>query len=1292
VRGNRSANKSIIAKGILRNVGKYNREGTNFYYPNYPYNDLAKDPFLLEKSNSYMSQCDTFQVTATANGALQYTDCYTGTVSSQDFTTATTEICSLTLPVVNTGAATFTNITSSTYIISSTYKCVTSSEPVFNYLDPITGALQTITVPFNTSVTINSIGPPTFSTGCARFTIVENSNVNINCFPNNLDGFSSDESKYRQVFNSPETSFGQPTLGNVLKLESVLFGGGRSHFVEVQKHSMYKLLTRQTQIDALDSSKKIADLGGFSATAMFTAYQSYLQIYLNGISRKNFAQSFNSVSSYDYSADIPNDQGVKQRQLDKCQYVFPGVQNVGDNHDLNNFNRESSIYTKTIEVRSGVVVNPLPFPNQTPSLYIAGVSQISDDSRFTISQANNCSAPEQQEDIKVVSYYASIKAINNNQYGQIYSYQTIDTGFQRIFSSLPANDTEVIFGGDTYIGKFGFKTKLPFFIDNRVGAPDDSDIYYDELGNVAYPQYWYSARSELSDYFVGGTLMKNIISTKAHYLDCPNDYIVDNISTTTTTSSTTPAPGTVLAGSQNYIYDGKMYLFAYGVPYFYVESSINVDLRQAFNNLEGDFYPHVSSGIPDTWFQESRVPIALDNTYYYNTTFSKQNTENFFSHLPSDWIKQLCFTYFPFRAIYSDPQESYSDNRINNWLIYRPISFFDFPQNYGKLVSLDGIQNKATLARFENKSLLYGNLLTMNTSSPQAAFLGNPTLFTSAPAIDYAETDLGYVGSQNKFLLKIPDGQITIDAKRGQIFLIAGATKAIDISAFGSGLNRFFTDHLAFEILRHFPTANIDNHFNGLGLHGVYDSKFERIIITKLDYIPQPNKQIYYNEALQKFYINQPVAGNTSVIRYVNLTDVEYFCNKSWTASFNMNTKAWVSFHTYIPNFYIGENGFYYSGLNEGCEVAAIAVTEIPSPTTTTTTTPVPLECALNGTATYVPPPTTTTTTSSSTSTTTSTSTSTTSTTTTTYCQSIGAGAGCFNWDFTAGSAGAIVQWTDCSGNNDTSVLNEGESGNACLCDGESPTVLEGSLAIISQVGQCGDITTTSTTSTTSTTTTQYEWTTLTYGFNAVDPNQACDNWELNVHTTVYVLVVEVPIGLGDHLYTTTSVANPAPAGFYARPCSLGICTYEVTGFYGEITGVAECGTLTTTTTTTLPPAPTYVAIDASAIGYNETDAANTGICCIQKLIYVDSFGAFIFSELPIVPVPSGYTLVTQFWVDDNGVPYFDNASVMYVDQFLTIPAPAGYYGGAANGYRRIQGSVGLFSTPVTSCAGVPCL
>ena len=441
VRGNRSTNKSIIAKGILRNVGKYTRESLNnpnptyYYYPNYPYNDLSKDPFLLERNNAYNSQCDTFTVSVSSAGVLQYTDCYTGEPTTLNFNSSTTEICSITLPVVNSGSATFVNVTATTYVI--TVNSVSST--TFEYTDTIIGTTQTITVSKGSPVTVNSSTVPVRLSGSNNFTIVaSNTNQNINCYPNQLDGFNNPDSPYRQVFNSPETSFGQPTLGNVLKLETVLFGAGKAHFVEVQKHSMYKLLTKQAQIDALNSSKQIADLGGFSATAMFTAYQSYLQIYINGISRKNFAYSFNSISSYDYGADIPNGLGVKQRQLDKCQYVFPGIQSVGDNYDLNNWNRESSVYTKSIDDREGAFVAPLPYPNQTPSLVVAGNSQISDDSRFTISEAGNCSSPEVQEDIKVVSYYGSIKTINNGQWGQIYSYQTIDTGFQRIFSALPA--------------------------------------------------------------------------------------------------------------------------------------------------------------------------------------------------------------------------------------------------------------------------------------------------------------------------------------------------------------------------------------------------------------------------------------------------------------------------------------------------------------------------------------------------------------------------------------------------------------------------------------------------------------------------------------------------------------------------------------------------------------------------------------------------------------------------------------------------------------------------------------
>jgi hypothetical protein len=268
-------------------------------------------------------------------------------------------------------------------------------------------------------------------------------------------------------------------------------------------------------------------------------------------------------------------------------------------------------------------------------------------------------------------------------------------------------------------------------------------------------------------------------------------------------------------------------------------------------------------------------------------------------------------------------------------------------------------------------------------------------------------------------LLKIPQGQVTVDSKRGQVFLVQG-TQVNDLSAFGSGMNRFFVEHLPFMIDNNFPDVNIDNHFKGIGLHGVYDAVYDRVIITKLDYAPKSNN-ILYDPVEQSFYINNIVNGLT-IRQDVSLSDEEYFCNVSWTLSFNMNTKSWISFHSYIPNFYIAENNFFYSGQNNCCEDFDFLVgVLVPNPTTTsttststsststtsTTTTTVaplqcnitatviqtncslagtgviqPLNCNLEGEGEYVN--TTTTTTSTSTSTTTTTTSSTTTTTTST--------------------------------------------------------------------------------------------------------------------------------------------------------------------------------------------------------------------------------------------------------------------------------------------------------------------
>ena len=119
-----------MAKGILRNVGKFNREGTEYYFPNYPYNDLRKDPFLLEKSNAYTipvaatstsSLCRNFDIYATGVGFIEYIDCYTQQLATRQILASEVntviKLCALDYPkpkVILTGAGA-AGVTSNTY-------------------------------------------------------------------------------------------------------------------------------------------------------------------------------------------------------------------------------------------------------------------------------------------------------------------------------------------------------------------------------------------------------------------------------------------------------------------------------------------------------------------------------------------------------------------------------------------------------------------------------------------------------------------------------------------------------------------------------------------------------------------------------------------------------------------------------------------------------------------------------------------------------------------------------------------------------------------------------------------------------------------------------------------------------------------------------------------------------------------------------------------------------------------------------------------------------------------------
>ncbi len=843
LRSNRANNKSIVAKGIINNVLKYTTTGS------------IESTQTGEASNTTDDLLDT--TVELINAAIANINGL-GIDALSDLNDAKDDLTSAKSEDV--GTVTFTDY-------------LESADSHLEHAEGYTVGSIALAYIRSAEQNISAITQISDSTVLGEETIASD---DIFYFPNYLfndvrgtdsllDNIIYDDSaKSRFAFHSPDTHFYQPSIGDKLYLESAIWGTSSAHIKEVKNHSRYQFVNIQAYLLSLvgglavgfASSTIGVSTNVFNGTAAFTAYQAMLDIIFKITPHKNYSYQYNAVGNYISLIPIVP-EGNKQRSIDIGYYLAPGVFNVGDDLIVNNFQRESSVYLK--------LDTPLPYTDE-----IAGVPV--DSSKTVLPTDGTISS-------LISSYYASIKNSIANQYGQLYSYETIDTGYQKmidVFSNTYGID--YVFGGDTFINKFAFKNKLPLFTDNRVAKKgvmpiDDSDISYNEIPNVGKPKYWFS-----TDVAEAHGVFNTIFGVKVHkFFQEDPTFFYDN---------------------------GKIFLFAYGIPNFYCESEVNVDLRQAYNSQEGDFFPHVGNHIPDEWLQEYNVPINEDNTYFYNKTFSKQNKENYFSHLAPDWTDDECTKVYPYRAIFSETRtDSPNPSRRNNWLIFKPSSRFDFPQNYGKLVSLEAIYDSQVYARFENKTLLYNALQTIPTSTGEA-YVGKSIFDQRTPPLDLADTDLGYAGTQHKFFLKTEHGAVSVDAKRGQVLLLSGREKE-DLAGEKYKCQQFLSQNLSFYITKQFPEINIDNHFNGIGLHGVYDARFGRLILTKLDY-ECTDKDVVYRDG--KFY-----RGN----KEVDLNDTTHFKNKSFTFSFDFTNMRWISFHSYLQNYYIGNGDTFFSGTKD---------------------------------------------------------------------------------------------------------------------------------------------------------------------------------------------------------------------------------------------------------------------------------------------------------------------------------------------------------------------------------------
>lgn len=858
IRGNRVGNESNIAKGLLFDVWNYSKNNKTYYYPNYPYNDLRPDYFIAPTSDTYKGSNTSLPTTSTFASTKRYT-----------FHSPDTH---------------FKNPTIGTEIKLETLE-YGQSEGFFNLCD-LQSKQKFLSTAATTLALVAGVAAAFATDNKTECKTIVNKNYQM------LTGTSPGAfltTPAVPLVNTPVPIItsgvaGIPDIFGPAKYDPVTGLAIPDPFdpAYLQATEVHQQTCRSKTFHNLDNPLLVGFLQQLIYLGMLAMKEmQIIEDLIKALSPlKNLSIQYNSAGKYNNYLPVLNN-GNKIRAIDRSAYLEPNIQLINEAIDattntfsnvyVNNWNRERSVYLKTDTAKSA-------FPSPA----------VADTSRVTMNNAGLA-----QEDLlkrfnrSVSSYYGTIKRFIPDQYGNIGDIQYVETnGCNFNLASIYGTSETGVFGGDKFITRFALKRKMPFFLQTRFRFLPEADVEYSELGNVGFPNYYFNTDTALLERVANntftfslasifdGALLQDLLGVAATRLD---------------------------ARKNKFFYQsGFIHLYNYGIPYFLVESDVNTDFRYGQNSLEKDFYPHQQD--LEFWLQEKNVPITEDNYYFYNKSYSKQDKESFISvELPKEDLRE-CTVVHPDRVISSLPTSA--DRKIDNWLIFRPNDFFDFPLQFGKLVGLDGIEQDKVLVRFENTAQIFNAYDVLKTDSKEIQ-IGNGGLFSSRPK-EFSSTDLGYAGTQNIAILQTEFGHIWTDAERGQILNLEPNARGLgDIT---EGMEGWFQENLKFRIKQDFPKIelrNLDNNYKGIGLHLSFDKRFKRMFITKLDY-KKINRNVTYNPDTNDFYFEG---------KKISVYDERYFCNKSFTVSYSFKDQNWM-YHSFTPNYYVDNIKYIQSGIN----------------------------------------------------------------------------------------------------------------------------------------------------------------------------------------------------------------------------------------------------------------------------------------------------------------------------------------------------------------------------------------
>jgi hypothetical protein len=534
---------------------------------------------------------------------------------------------------------------------------------------------------------------------------------------------------------------------------------------------------------------------------------------------------------------------------------------------------------------------------------------------------------------KTAVYYGALKYRIRNLYGQLDQVKQVVASpcmfkIGRITNEQLANPCEfdvkystgLMFGGDTYVGRYTEKNKFFYFYDWLYNLPDGTELDYTLKYMIQYPRFWGNFTG-----FDLGSFLNNLFSISAATDSTPAEIEISNpilpndfhhFDRYLCTPSLLPGGSGVFN-----VKNAFFYLFNTGVRDFIVESEINVDQRDWDEEPQERFYdPFRYTDLQALFDTEI---IKADNYYKYDYSLSITKLFNNYiswgsmqdrSYDPN--ISELCYTYYPNRVLYSLPQNL--EAKKDFWYAFLANNYKEF---LNKPNSINSIAKNGAIITFETDSpLMFQGVDVLETELGTKVTIGDGGLF-SQPQQSIVNADIAfeYGSCQDRYsIISTPTGVYWISQSQGKIFRYFGGLK--EISA--SGLRWWFDWYLPYRLTEDFPEYPFtDNPISGVGCQTIYDNSDQLVYFCKKDFkLKVPKEEVRFVR-----YQTDPVTGKeTEVNLFIyrggeyKLEENEIFEDASWTVSYDAKSEVWISYHDWHPDMVIPSRRNFYTTKDTG--------------------------------------------------------------------------------------------------------------------------------------------------------------------------------------------------------------------------------------------------------------------------------------------------------------------------------------------------------------------------------------